>query len=110
MANPSVERMLREHFDRMRAANITLAQNWAAQLEGQARDNAPWVDRTGNARIGLQGKVALDGDDVIIALAHSMEYGVWLELCNDGRYAILGPTMDANVADIKASYEELWRG
>ena len=94
--------------DKRKAAVIVLAQNWAGQLEGQAKDNAPWTDRTGNARNGLFGNIAIGKDEVVIRLGHSMDYGIFLELARDGRYAILSPIMNKATPDIYKTYKKLW--
>jgi len=94
---------------RRRAAVVALAQDWAQELEKRAKENAPWKDRTGNARQGLFGSTMVSPRSVRIALGHSVEYGVFLELANDGKYAILKPTIDAAVPEIFKAYERMWR-
>lgn len=106
-----VIRNMREWAEKRRAATIALAQNWAGQLEGRVKLQAPWSDRTGNARAGLFGTTELRGlarNEIVIKLGHTMSYGVFLELCNDGRYAILKPTIDSAVPEIWESYKRLW--
>lgn len=70
----------------------------AANMQSDARQNAPWQDRTGNARQGLNGGIYYENENLFIYIAHSMEYGVFLELCNDGKYAILEKTRDRHKA------------
>jgi len=94
---------------RMRAATIALAQNWAGRMEAYMKRNAPWTDRTGNARNGLWGAAGIEGHDVFIRIGHTVEYGKWLELARDGKYAILGPTRNRFQAQIHKSFEELWK-
>lgn len=103
-----VIRNLRDWGQRRRAAVVALAQNWAGTLEGRAKEKGSWQDRTGLARGGLRGEVIVGRNEVKIALAHSVEYGVFLELARDGRYAILKPTLDAAVPQIYATYKRLW--
>lgn len=65
------------------------------------RENAPWKDRTGNARNGLMAKH--DATPMVkheLTLYHSMPYGYWLEVRWSGRYAIIGPTMVALAPDL----------
>lgn len=65
-----------------------------ADAETRMRTNAPWKDRTGNARNGLMAKH--DFTPMVIhqlTLYHTMPYGFWLEVRWNGRYAIIGPTM-----------------
>lgn len=103
-----VKRNLDEWVKRQRAAVVALANNWAGQLEGRAKANAPWTDRTANARNGLFGSTEVRGNETFIRLGHSVEYGIFLELANDGRFAILKPTIDRAVPDIHRSYKKLW--
>jgi hypothetical protein len=94
--------------NRMRAASLALGQNWAGKLEGEMKTKAPWTDRTGNARAGLFATATLEREDVVIRLAHTVDYGKYLELANDGRYAILEPTRRAYQRQIHRDYRELW--
>ncbi len=103
-----VQRNLDAWAKRQRGAVVALAKTWAGQLEGRAKRNAPWQDRTSNARNGLFGSTEIRGDTVYIRVAHSMEYGVFLELANDGRFAILRPTVNAATAEIEGAYRRLW--
>ncbi|MBT9157006.1 MAG: hypothetical protein DDT37_02011 [Firmicutes bacterium] len=104
-----VQRNLDAWAKRQRGAAVALAQSLAGQLEGRVKKNAPWTDRTSNARNGLFGSTEVRGDTVYIRVAHSMEYGVFLELANDGRFAILKPTVSGAVAEIEGSYRRLWQ-
>ncbi|QGJ90058.1 hypothetical protein HWC80_gp017 [Mycobacterium phage Indlulamithi] len=63
---------------------------------GFAKLNAPWTDRTGNARAGIHGdvKVINQGEAFELLLAHTVYYGIWLEVRFSGRYAILMPTIN----------------
>lgn len=67
----------------------------AAEVEAYAKANAPWEDRTGMAREGLTASVYEEGGEIVLELAHSVDYGVYLELKDDGRYAIILPTLEA---------------
>lgn len=61
-----------------------------------ARNNAPWTDRTGNARSGLHADVNVidQGKAFELIVAHSVNYGIWLEVRFSGKYAIIQPTVD----------------
>ncbi len=65
------------------------------QLEAYAKSNAPWTDRTGQARNGLQASVYNDGGIIVLELAQTVEHGRWLELIQDGHFAIIMPTIEA---------------
>jgi len=78
--------------DRMRAALHGLGMQTAAQMEAYAKQNAPWQDQTGHARQGLFGEVLEEDGKLKLRIAHTMEYGVYLELSRRGRRPILEPT------------------
>lgn len=59
------------------------------QMKAYAQANAPWTDRTGNARQGIQSEVTVNGDQLEIILKHTVDYGIWLELAMQRRYKIL---------------------
>lgn len=106
MAN--VVNNLHDWADRQRDEVVRLANVWAGTLQGRAQLDAKWTNRSGLARGGLFGSTEVDGDKVFIRLSHSMEYGVFLELANNGKFAILRPTIDAASPEIFADYKELW--
>lgn len=63
-------------------------------LEATMRHNAPWTDRTGNARNGLFARPRRERlKRYAIVLGHTVNYGFWLEVKQAGRYAIVIPTM-----------------
>lgn len=108
-------------------------------MQNDARRDVSWEDRTSNARGGLffvvdglgQGTVVGDvnpgdqaafdrdretgegegGDDdtLLLILGHSMYYGQFLELAHGQKYAIVMPTIEANLPDLKRALEELFR-
>ena len=67
----------------------------AADMESYAKENAPWKDRTGDARALLKGDAIHDeANDISIAyLSHGVPYGIWLEIMNSGEFAIVMPTI-----------------
>lgn len=78
--------------DRMRAALHALGMQTAAQMEAYAKQNAPWKDDTTHARGGLRGEVLEEDGKLKLRIAHTMEYGEYLELSRKGRRPILEPT------------------
>lgn len=73
----------------------TICEKYAAEAEQIAKSTAPWTDRTGDARKLLKGSVINDKDVIGFQLAHRVEYGKHLETANDGKYAILKPTIES---------------
>jgi hypothetical protein len=92
----SVEDAMRRLLVRFRDDVCT---KYAAEAEQRAKENAPWKDQTGDARKLLKGEVLDDKEALGIVLAHRVEYGKHLETANDGKYAILKPTIEGLRAD-----------
>jgi hypothetical protein len=64
---------------------------------GFMKVNAPWTDRTANARNGLHAETEFGPEQHFYAqlvLAHSVFYGIYLETRFSGKYAILMPTIN----------------
>ena len=75
-------------------------EHWADQVESYAQQNAPWDDRSGAARQGLVAEVTEEGNTLYLELAHTVDYGQWLEVIQSGRFAIIMPTLETFAGDI----------
>lgn len=93
--------------DRMRAALHGLGMQTAAQMEAYAKQNAPWEDRSTHARQGLFGEVLEEDGKLKIRIAHTEEYGVYLELSRKGRRPILEPTAQKFAPEFYDAAKEL---
>lgn len=71
-----------------------IAYDQAEAMEAYAKANAPWQDRTGDAREYLHATVEETGPIGTIVLSHGVPYGIWLEIANGGRYSIVPQTID----------------
>lgn len=71
-----------------------IAEHFAPEILSYAKENAPWQDITGDARAGLEIEVAKDLDEVIITLYHTVDYGLWLEVIQSGKFATIMPTLE----------------
>jgi hypothetical protein len=72
-----------------------IALRWAPEISNWMKANAVWTDRTGNARQALYTEVNyVAGQMTEIILEHGVEYGIWLEIANAGRFAIISPALD----------------
>lgn len=97
-----MQRKMEEYGRRVLQAVHSVATYWTPVIEAYAKENATWTDRTGNARQGLRGFVEdLSETTVAIYLTHSVDYGVYLELEYQQRYAIIMPTLEAHYQPIK---------
>lgn len=66
----------------------------AIQALDYARVNAPWQDRTGDARAELDTDVSWEGDEIVWTMYHGVDYGQWLETIKNGEFAIIMPTLE----------------
>src|SRR5690349_19030267 len=113
-----------------------IANYWGQSIQDEARENAGWEDRTGNARGGLffavdgfgldpitgtvtpeatseMSDVAVESgssDTLIITLAHTVFYGKFLELSNGGTYAIIMSTIEKNLGSLERQVQDVFRG
>lgn len=70
-----------EVMDRkLQRAIFGVAKYWDGRMEAHAKQRAPWKDRTSNARNGLFAQASKIGTQFVIVLAHSVTYGIYLEL------------------------------
>lgn len=84
----------RAYGERVRAATLALGQLLAEAAQESAQANAPWTDRTGNARQSLHAWAEETSAAIVtVYLAHGMDYGKWLELAHGGRFQIIEPTL-----------------
>lgn len=69
-------------------------REYAKEMEDYMKANAPWEDRTGDARDGLTAVMEEDPIRPTIHLYHTVSYGLWLEIRWNGLYAIIMPTIE----------------
>lgn len=89
-----------EFESKLAAALAIYSETAAKKLESEAKINRPWTDRTSRARQGLTGSYEVDSNEITIVLAHTVDYGLWLELAHEKRYAIIDPTITVNKDEI----------
>lgn len=75
------------------SALVAYLEKNAGEILERMKREAPWTDRTGEARKKLIADVVIDGTAVSLYLAHGVPYGKYLELRWGGRYAIVSPTI-----------------
>lgn len=107
------------------AALSALMAYESTRTETYMRENAPWTDRTANARNGLFAKPvrseSVAGDKNAlgqfmkagvhhgIVLFHTMPYGIFLETRWSGRYAIILPTIAEKAPDVMRGTQNIMR-
>lgn len=90
----SMESKLMSMNERADAAVRIFAEQGAQKLRSNAQSNAKWTDRTGSARQRLNAYVSATATGYRITLAHGVEYGIWLELAHEKRFAIIPQTIN----------------
>lgn len=93
--------------DKAGIAIMMYANNAAVTLQNYAREHRPWTDRTGHARQRLTGSVDRVTEGYQIILAHGVDYGIWLELAHEKRFAIIEPTINKEGPKIVQGFERL---
>lgn len=93
--------------DRINAYIGAIVDYVATSTEGWMKQNAPWTDRTSNARNGLRARPGHAKKRHWIYLAHGVAYGIWLEIRWAGRYSILKPGKDYATEQIQRMLQGL---
>ena len=65
----------------------------AGYATGWLKKNAPWTDDTSAARTGLNALPFHFGTQHELLMSYTVYYGIWLEVANSGKYAVITPAM-----------------
>lgn len=85
---------LNTYHKKVLAATLLQMQNSAAFLQERMKAERPWTDRTGAARQRLTARAYVQDDHTFaIELAQGVDYGIYLELAHEKKYAIIMPTI-----------------
>lgn len=105
-----VKRNMDLYKEQVRQAVVAVAQFFSVQLENYAKTNARWTDRSGNARQGLYSLVDDAAENaVIIYLSHGVDYGKWLEIAFQGRFAIIWEAIESNIEELRSMLQGIFR-
>lgn len=102
-----------KHMDlKLRRAMLGVCKYWDGRVETHMKTRAPWRDRTTNARNGLfavASKLNAKGTRVGIILAHSVEYGIYLEAKpeDEGGRPIILPTIRIYAPKVMATLTKI---
>lgn len=84
------------------------AETGGQKLVSSAKENRKWTDRTGRARASLNSSVAKISSGYRIYLAHGVNYGIYLELAHEKRFAIIPQTIEyVGTFEIIPGFEKL---
>lgn len=81
-------------------AAVDAMDSLAPEVLDYAQFNAPWTDRTGMARAGLDYEVYEEFGFVVLDLFHTVDYGLWLEVIQNGNFATIMPTLEVFAPEI----------
>lgn len=73
---------------------IDAFEGLSEQVLAAAQAYAPWDDRTGMARDRLWVEVYEDNGSIYLDLGHGVDYGLYLETIQNGRFATIMPTLE----------------
>lgn len=76
----------------------------------ESTDRFKWRTQTGHARQSLFGKVIEKGSKIHIRVAHGVQYGVYLELAMQGKYAVLRPAVNNHLNPFFEDIKKVVRG
>ena len=82
---------------KLQRALLGVVKLWDGRVESHMKHQAPWTDRTSNARNGLAARGAKLSKSVFaIVLSHAVDYGIYLERGTRNMRArpIIEPTID----------------
>lgn len=95
-------------FETRAEASMSMYVDTAAlTLQSYMRENAPWMDRTGHARQRLTATASRVAKGYKITLAQGVDYGIFLELAHEKRFAIIQPTITAKGPEVMAGFTNL---
>ena len=91
IVNANLDRWYKQRLAGVQGVGMITASEAAAK----SKANHPWENQTHHAEQGLYGKVRKEGTKFIIEHGHRVDYGVYLELANDGKHAVLEKTLNS---------------
>lgn len=83
------------------------ATEGAKKFQNYAKTHKRWINRTGHAQQRLVGFVETQNDKTKVCIAHGVNYGYYLEMCYEQKYAILNETVEMNSKEVLEGYENL---
>lgn len=89
------------------AIEMKVSTKYVPKLRESAQINARWENQTGEARRRLNASYEVVANGYKLILAHGVNYGIWLELAHEKRYAIIMETIDSvGVNEILPDFEK----
>lgn len=89
----AIEKGLNSMESKFDLAMQAFLDNAGEKLVSYGKENAKWVNRTGAARDRLNSYSGKVNKGYKLYFAHGVDYGIWLELANEKKYAIVYKTI-----------------
>lgn len=97
-----------DNFQKNMLAKVAaVSELGAKQFEEYAKKNKIWENRTSDAWKYMTGAVTRIENGFRINLSHGVDYGIWLELAKNKKYAILEPTVRLMSPNVLANFKQL---
>lgn len=103
----SLEKGLGLLENKLDIATKMLAETGAVKMQGYAQGHAPWTDRSGRARQTLKGSTEPYSSGYKVIIAHGVDYGIWLELAHEKRFAIIPDTLNYGEQTVLPAFERM---
>lgn len=96
---------IEDYTKKLQAGLLIITKQVAIKMENWAKTNAPWTDRTTNARRGLFADADWENvTKLVVSMSHTVDYGPMLELAYERKYAIL----ERAIEQYKDEFIEQW--
>lgn len=111
---PKVVKNIESLYDKRKALVYALCLNYAARARRNFRrrqsSNAYWNNRTKLAMDTVFSRSYKDDNEIGFFLAHTQQYGVYLELANDRQNEALRPVMNKLLPKFKKDLKRIYEG
>ena len=114
-----VKQNIKGIYERRKAAIYALALDYAAlainyfqlvQPPVPGSNGLFWTNRTGQAAARMFTNAEMTANAISWFMAHGVQYGVYLELANDRRYAAINPIIQRYASRFIQDVYKLYRG
>lgn len=89
------------------AMEMYVATN-AIQLQNYMRTHYKWYPRSHRAHQTMTASYTSEYDGFLIALSYGVDYGIYLELAHEKKFALTHPTAKEKGPDVIKSFEGLF--
>lgn len=103
----SLTKDLEKMYKRAMTAMEAVVETDTLQLQNYMRNNYKWTPRSHRAHQTMTGSYTNEDDGFLIALSYGVDYGIYLELAHEKRFALTHPTAKEKGPEVIKSFEGL---